>query len=115
MWKSFVLELHGEWPEFVDECIGLSASVEISKCKPTFYSGSFVSISDLFPSEGFLLFGRDACSSPPSFYSHSLMSFHSGSSVPVRFSRRVDAAPRVDWSPETTASASRCGHQVQGR
>ena len=23
MWKSFVLELHGEWSEFADECIGL--------------------------------------------------------------------------------------------
>jgi hypothetical protein len=28
MWKSFVLELHGEWPEFADECIGLLATVE---------------------------------------------------------------------------------------
>jgi hypothetical protein len=25
MWKSFVLELHGEWFEFADECIGLYA------------------------------------------------------------------------------------------
>ena len=23
MWKSFALELHGEWSEFADECIGL--------------------------------------------------------------------------------------------
>ena len=23
MWKSFVLELHGEWCEFADECIAL--------------------------------------------------------------------------------------------
>ncbi len=23
MWKSFVLELHGEWSEFADEYIGL--------------------------------------------------------------------------------------------
>ena len=28
MWKSFVLELHGEWSEFADECIGLKATVE---------------------------------------------------------------------------------------
>ena len=29
MWKSFVLELHGEWSEFTDECIGLKSAVEI--------------------------------------------------------------------------------------
>ena len=29
MWKSFVLELHGEWAEHADECIGLNATVEI--------------------------------------------------------------------------------------
>jgi hypothetical protein len=23
MWKSFVLELHGEWSESADECVGL--------------------------------------------------------------------------------------------
>jgi hypothetical protein len=28
MWKSFVLELHGEWSEFADECIGLLAETE---------------------------------------------------------------------------------------
>jgi hypothetical protein len=30
MWKSFVLELHGEWSEFADERIGILAIVEIS-------------------------------------------------------------------------------------
>jgi hypothetical protein len=29
MSKSFVLELHGEWAEFVDECIGLTSSLEV--------------------------------------------------------------------------------------
>jgi hypothetical protein len=28
MWKSFVLELHGEWSEFADECIGLLSAFE---------------------------------------------------------------------------------------
>ena len=28
MWKSFVLELHGEWSEFIDECIALKSSTE---------------------------------------------------------------------------------------
>jgi hypothetical protein len=28
MWKSFVLELHGEWSEFADECIALLSSIE---------------------------------------------------------------------------------------
>lgn len=28
MWKSFALELHGEWSEFADECIGLKSSTE---------------------------------------------------------------------------------------
>jgi hypothetical protein len=28
MWKSFVLELHGEWSEFADECIGLLQAFE---------------------------------------------------------------------------------------
>jgi hypothetical protein len=28
MRKSFVLELHGEWSEFADECIGLFTSFE---------------------------------------------------------------------------------------
>jgi hypothetical protein len=28
MWKIFGLELHGEWSEFADECIGLLATVE---------------------------------------------------------------------------------------
>jgi hypothetical protein len=28
MWKSFVLEPHGEWSEFADECIGLMATIE---------------------------------------------------------------------------------------
>jgi hypothetical protein len=28
MWKSFVLELHGEWSEFAGECIGMLSSVE---------------------------------------------------------------------------------------
>ena len=36
----------------------------------------------------------DSCCSPSRFYSHSLRSFHSGSSVRVGFSRRVDAASR---------------------
>jgi hypothetical protein len=27
MWKSFVLELHGEWCEFGDECIALLAQL----------------------------------------------------------------------------------------
>jgi hypothetical protein len=30
MWKSFVLELHGESSELAGECIGLSSLVEIS-------------------------------------------------------------------------------------
>lgn len=30
MWKSFVLELHGEWSEFADECIALLSSTK--KC-----------------------------------------------------------------------------------
>ena len=30
MWKSFVLELHGEWSEFADECFALFVTVEIS-------------------------------------------------------------------------------------
>jgi len=29
MWKSFVLELHGEWSEFADEWIGLVSPFEI--------------------------------------------------------------------------------------
>jgi hypothetical protein len=29
MWKSFVSELHGEWSEFADECIGLFSTIEI--------------------------------------------------------------------------------------
>ena len=28
MWKSFVLELHGEWSEFADEYIGLLSPAE---------------------------------------------------------------------------------------
>ena len=28
MWKSFALELHGEWSEFADECIGLESTAE---------------------------------------------------------------------------------------
>jgi hypothetical protein len=28
--KSFVLELHGEWSEFADDCIGLLATVDSS-------------------------------------------------------------------------------------
>jgi hypothetical protein len=28
MWKSFVLELHGEWSEFADECFALNASTQ---------------------------------------------------------------------------------------
>jgi hypothetical protein len=28
MWKSFVLELHGEWSEFVDECFALFTSTQ---------------------------------------------------------------------------------------
>jgi hypothetical protein len=28
MWKSFALELHGEWSEFADECIGLRALID---------------------------------------------------------------------------------------
>ena len=27
MWKSFVLELHGEWSEFADECFALKSTV----------------------------------------------------------------------------------------
>jgi hypothetical protein len=30
MRKSFALELHGEWFEFADECIGLYATVDLS-------------------------------------------------------------------------------------
>jgi hypothetical protein len=30
MLKSFVLELHGEWSEFTDECIGPLSPVDIS-------------------------------------------------------------------------------------
>jgi hypothetical protein len=29
MWKSFVLELHGEWSEFDDECIGLKSTMHV--------------------------------------------------------------------------------------
>lgn len=38
MWKSFALELHGEWSEFADECIGMLLPVEnrIGKRRPTF-------------------------------------------------------------------------------
>jgi hypothetical protein len=36
MWKSFVLELHGEWSEFADECIGLSPVASRSCRKVTF-------------------------------------------------------------------------------
>jgi|GEM_PF-4152483 len=31
MWKSFVLELHGKWSEFADECIDLFPSTGHSK------------------------------------------------------------------------------------
>jgi hypothetical protein len=31
MWKSFVLELHGEWSEFADECIALKSTIEVDK------------------------------------------------------------------------------------
>jgi hypothetical protein len=30
MWKSFVLELHGEWSEFTDECISLWVLKKVS-------------------------------------------------------------------------------------
>ena len=33
MWKSFVLELHGEWSEFADECIGLNATIDFRIAK----------------------------------------------------------------------------------
>jgi hypothetical protein len=27
IWKSFALELHGEWSEFADECTGLNGTI----------------------------------------------------------------------------------------
>jgi len=33
MRKSFVLELHGEWSEFADECIGLIWSDRVNSAK----------------------------------------------------------------------------------
>jgi hypothetical protein len=40
MWKSFVLELHGEWDEFADEGTGVFSLIEsstraVSRHKPT--------------------------------------------------------------------------------
>jgi hypothetical protein len=32
MRKSFVLDLHGEWSEFADECIPVLVSVELRIC-----------------------------------------------------------------------------------
>jgi len=34
MWKSFVLERHGEWSEFADEFIGLSSPREEAEPLP---------------------------------------------------------------------------------
>ena len=34
MWKSFDLELHGEWSEFADECIALLSSTDSGKTTP---------------------------------------------------------------------------------
>jgi hypothetical protein len=41
MWKSFVLELHGEWSEFADECIGLwlLSPVECRSCRKADFAG----------------------------------------------------------------------------
>ena len=33
MWKSFVLELHGEWSEFADKCIALIWSDPVNTAK----------------------------------------------------------------------------------
>jgi hypothetical protein len=47
MWKSFVLELHGEWSEFAGECIGLwllsplsvEVAEELCRLKPPDFAG----------------------------------------------------------------------------
>lgn len=35
MWKSFVLELRGEWSEFADECIGLLLVIDAGHLSET--------------------------------------------------------------------------------
>ena len=49
MWKSFVLELHGEWSEFADECIGLFSSFERFETTPAPEDRSIPSSNGIVP------------------------------------------------------------------
>ena len=65
MWKSFGLELHGEWSEFADRRLGLLWSDRVNTGK---YVGLFLSLSLL------LSFPEDRASSSRSSFERRLIS-----------------------------------------